>query len=38
VDCIPLHPDWRESQDELMAKYRRLTGLLDAAAAKVDAA
>lgn len=38
VDCIPLHPDWRESQDELMAKYRRLQGLIDEAAVKVDAA
>lgn len=26
VDCIPLDPDHEESQDELMAKYKRLTG------------
>lgn len=26
VDCIPLDPDHEESQEELMAKYRRLTG------------
>jgi ferredoxin len=25
VECIPLNPDWRESQDELMAKYQQLT-------------
>jgi len=25
VDCIPLDPDHEESQDELMAKYKRLT-------------
>lgn len=24
VECIPLHPDWIESQEELMAKYQRL--------------
>lgn len=26
IDCIPLNPDFRESKDELMAKYHRLTG------------
>lgn len=26
VDCIPLHPDHVESQDQLMSKYYRLTG------------
>ncbi len=26
VDCIPLDPDHAETQDELMAKYRSLTG------------
>ncbi|MDT8398744.1 MAG: YfhL family 4Fe-4S dicluster ferredoxin [Pseudomonadales bacterium] len=26
VDCIPVNPDYRESQDALLAKYRRLTG------------
>lgn len=26
VDCIPLDPSREESRDELMAKYRRLTG------------
>jgi ferredoxin len=26
VDCIPLDPDHAETPDELMAKYRRLTG------------
>lgn len=25
IDCIPLNPDHRESKDELMAKYLRLT-------------
>ena len=25
VDCIPLDPDHAETQDELMAKYQRLT-------------
>ncbi|APB99794.1 YfhL family 4Fe-4S dicluster ferredoxin [Polynucleobacter asymbioticus] len=25
VDCIPFHPDYVESQDQLMAKYRQLT-------------
>jgi ferredoxin len=24
VACIPFNPDWRESQDELQAKYERL--------------
>ncbi len=26
VECIEFNPDWRESQEQLMAKYRRLTG------------
>ncbi|MEO1575555.1 MAG: YfhL family 4Fe-4S dicluster ferredoxin [Pseudomonadota bacterium] len=26
VDCIPLDPDHEESRDELLAKFRRLTG------------
>jgi ferredoxin len=26
VDCIPLDPNHQESQDELMTKYRKLTG------------
>lgn len=26
VDCIPLDPNHQESRDELLAKYRRLTG------------
>ena len=26
VDCIPLNPDYPETQDELMEKYKRLTG------------
>ena len=26
VECIELHPAWREDQGQLMAKYRRLTG------------
>lgn len=26
VDCIPNDPDYVESHDQLMAKYRRLTG------------
>lgn len=24
VACIPFHPDWRESREELLAKYERL--------------
>jgi ferredoxin len=24
VDCIPLNPEWKESQEELRAKYERL--------------
>ena len=24
VECIEFHPDWRETQDELFAKYLRL--------------
>jgi len=26
VDCIPNDPDRQESKDELLAKYRKLTG------------
>ena len=26
VDCIPLDPDHAETPDQLMAKYRKLTG------------
>lgn len=26
VDCIPLDPEHAETQEELMAKYQRLTG------------
>jgi ferredoxin len=26
VDCIPLNPDIVETQDELMEKYKKLTG------------
>ncbi|MDH3220213.1 MAG: YfhL family 4Fe-4S dicluster ferredoxin [Gammaproteobacteria bacterium] len=26
VECIPFNPDYRETRDELMEKYRRLTG------------
>lgn len=29
VDCIPLDPKHRETQEELMSKYRRLTGKPD---------
>jgi ferredoxin len=25
VDCIELHPDWKEGQEGLMAKYHQLT-------------
>jgi ferredoxin len=25
VECIPLNPEWTESQDQLRAKYERLT-------------
>ena len=38
VDCIPLHPDYVESREELYAKYLRLTGKADAAAEAVAAA
>lgn len=24
VSCIPFHPEWRESQTQLLAKYERL--------------
>jgi ferredoxin len=36
VECIPFNPQWRESQEELMAKYERLTGKI-AQAAQADA-
>lgn len=26
VDCIPLHPGYVETRDQLMEKYRRITG------------
>jgi ferredoxin len=26
VDCIPLDPNHKETRDELLAKYQRLTG------------
>jgi len=26
VDCIPLNPDYQESRDDLLIKYRQLTG------------
>ena len=26
VDCIPKNPDFEETEDELMVKYRRITG------------
>ncbi|MHB1950794.1 MAG: YfhL family 4Fe-4S dicluster ferredoxin [Acidiferrobacteraceae bacterium] len=26
VDCIPLHPEFTESREALLAKYRRITG------------
>jgi ferredoxin len=25
VDCIPLNPEWVETQDQLMSKYHQLT-------------
>jgi len=28
VECIEQHPQWHEGQDQLMAKYRRLTDAL----------
>lgn len=31
VNCIPLNPDFRESREELLAKYRRLTEQADEA-------
>lgn len=31
VACIPLHPDWRETKEELQAKYERLQQLADKA-------
>ena len=26
VDCIPINPDFVETQDQLLEKYKRLTG------------
>jgi ferredoxin len=26
VDCIPLHPEYVESKEQLMQKYKNLTG------------
>jgi hypothetical protein len=26
VDCIPFNPDYEETREELMEKYRRITG------------
>jgi ferredoxin len=26
VDCIPIHPDHKETQEQLMEKYHKLTG------------
>ena len=26
VECIPLHPEFRESRDQLFAKYLKITG------------
>ncbi|OON59402.1 ferredoxin [Massilia sp. KIM] len=37
VSCIPLHPDWRESKEELQAKYERLTSAKAAAEAEAKA-
>lgn len=34
VDCIPLHPDYTETHDDLMQKYHRLTAVK--AAEKID--
>ena len=31
VECIPFDPLWRESDSELMAKYRALQGLIEGA-------
>ena len=36
VDCIPFDPAWRESPDELMAKYHRLQGAEPATALPAD--
>ena len=33
VECIEFNPAWREDQDQLMDKYRLLTGLLSKSAA-----
>ncbi|HET7773906.1 MAG TPA: YfhL family 4Fe-4S dicluster ferredoxin [Burkholderiaceae bacterium] len=33
VECILVNPEWQESKDDLMAKYRQLTGKFDAALA-----
>lgn len=27
VACIPIHPEWRESREQLQAKYERLQGV-----------
>jgi hypothetical protein len=31
VACIPFNPDWRETREELQAKYERLTAAKAAA-------
>jgi ferredoxin len=37
VECILVNPEWQESKDDLMAKYRQLTGKFDAAIAPANA-
>ncbi|KPF68484.1 ferredoxin [beta proteobacterium AAP99] len=37
VECILVNPEWQESKDDLMAKYRQLTGKFDAAIAAAAA-
>ena len=34
VDCIPFNPEWRESREELTAKYERLQAQIAQAAAR----
>ncbi|MGL4576443.1 MAG: YfhL family 4Fe-4S dicluster ferredoxin [Burkholderiaceae bacterium] len=38
VECIPFNPEWRESREELLAKYERLTGKIAQAAAALKPA
>lgn len=37
VDCIPFDPAWRESPEQLLEKYQRLTGVAPAACEEAQA-